>query len=84
MNLNLKVSESQITIEDHIFFKCCSSWDICKCHSGKLTNYDKRNRKIDSVTVKRQLLYNKYQDYQAVKKKYPGISFGAFVSGNYF
>jgi len=83
-NLNLQVSASQISLHGHIFFKCCATWDICKCHTGKLTNHDKRYRKLDGITVKTSLMYNKYQEYQDFKRKYPGISFGDFVAGKHF
>lgn len=81
---NLQISASQISIHDHVFFKCCSTWDKCKCHTGKLTNHDKRYRKIDSQQVKAMIMYNKYQEYQEFKRKYPCIPFGDFVSGNHF
>ena len=61
----------------------CVNVILVKCHSGKMTEYDKRNRNISSLDVK-ILLYNKYQDYQAFRRKYPGISFGGFVSGKHY
>ena len=73
---------SQIVLYNHTFFKCCTSWNMCKC-SENLNSFDKRFRKMISYDVKSLLMYNKHQDYQAFKKKYPGISFGYFVSGKY-
>ena len=72
---------SEISLYDHVFFKCCATWDNCRC-SDKLTDYDKRYRDINSTMVKIQLMYNKHQDYQEFKKICPGVSFGDFISGN--
>lgn len=74
-------SPSQIVLYNNTFFKCCSSWNKCKCFQN-INSFDKRFRKKSILDVKSLLMYNKYQDYQEFKRKYPGISFGDFVSGN--
>jgi hypothetical protein len=72
---------SQIHLYWHIFFKCCATWDACKC-DGSLSHNDKRYRGVNNEFIKNQLMYNKYQDYQEFKRKCPGIPFGDFISGN--
>ena len=75
---------SKIILYNHIFFKCCSTWNECICCSKKLTKYNMRNRNMDSEIVKSNLLYDTHQEYQEIKKLYPNVLFSDFITGYFF
>lgn len=77
-------SPSQIKLHGHTFFKCCATWDRCKCGTNDLTDSDKKYRLIKKEDVETFIMYNKYQDYSKYKRTHcPSISFGDFISGNF-
>lgn len=45
---------SQIHLYWHIFFKCCATWDACKC-DGSLSHNDKRYRWVNNEFIKKSI-----------------------------